>query len=98
MAQFAPEMFDLLSEDNLRLMSAENLAFLPETFFASLEAELQAELQAMIDAANVFIASATITRVDGNPSLGMSIFQDKDANIVNVSHDVFDMLDSFEKE
>jgi len=98
MGQFAPEMFDLLSEDNLRLMSAENLAFLPELYFSSLETELQADLQAIIDAANVFIPTATITRVDGNPSLGMTIFQDSDANIVNVSHDVFDLLAGFEEK
>ena len=97
-AQFAPEMFELLSAENLLLMSPEVLAFLPETYFTSLDSELQLELQTMIDAANLFIPTATISRVNGNPSLGMSIFQDKDANIVNVSHDVFDLLDRFEEE
>ncbi|MBT7819161.1 MAG: efflux RND transporter permease subunit [Chloroflexi bacterium] len=95
--QFAPEMFDLLSEDNLKLMDPEVLAFLPESYFSSLDTELQIELQAVIDAANVFVPTATITRVNGNPSIGLTVFQDKNANIVNVSHDIFDKLDEFEK-
>lgn len=97
-AQFAPEMFDLLTTDNLLLMAPEVLAFLPEDYFNSLDSELRAELQAMIDSANVFVPTATITRVDGNHSLGMIIFQDKESNTVNVSHAVFERLDEFAEQ
>jgi len=95
-AQFAPEMFNLLTEDNLRLMTAEVLAVLPEPFFSSLASELQTELGEIIAAANVFVPTASITRVNGNHSLGMSIYKDQDSNTVNVSHDVFDKLEAFE--
>jgi len=95
-AQFAPAMFDLLTEDHLRLMTAEVLAVLPETFFSSLASELQTELGEIIAAANVFVPTASITRVNGNHSLGMSIYKDQDSNTVSVSHDVFDKLEAFE--
>jgi HAE1 family hydrophobic/amphiphilic exporter-1 len=95
-AQFAPEMLDLLTDDNLRLMTAEILAVLPDAFFSSLDSELQAELGEIIAAANVFVPTASITRVNGNHSLGMSIYKDQDSNTVSVSHDVFDELESFE--
>jgi HAE1 family hydrophobic/amphiphilic exporter-1 len=95
-AQFAPEMLDLLTEDNLRLMSAEVLTALPDDFFASLPAELREELSEIIAAANVFVPTATITRVNGNHSLGMSIYKDQDSNTVSVSQDLFAQLESFE--
>ena len=95
-ASFAPEMLDLLTPDNLLLMAPEVLAVLPEDYIASLDAGLQAELDEIVQSAAIFIPTTTINRANGNPSLGMSIFMDKEANTVSVSHEVFEKLDELE--
>jgi HAE1 family hydrophobic/amphiphilic exporter-1 len=81
----------------LRLFSPEMLSALPEEFINSLDPELQAELRGIAAGTiTAFIPEATITRVDGNPSLNLQIFKDGEANTVSVSEEVFIALDELE--
>jgi multidrug efflux pump subunit AcrB len=86
-----------LSPGVLRLFSPEVLSALPEDFLTSLEADLRQELEGIAaGTVEVFIPTSTITRVNGDPSLSLSVFQDQEANTVSVSHAVFDRLDELE--
>jgi multidrug efflux pump subunit AcrB len=86
-----------LSPAVLRLLSPEVLSNLPEEFLASLDESLRQELEGIAaGTVEVFIPTSTINRVNGNPSLGLSVFQDQEANTVSVSHEVFDKLDELE--
>ncbi|UCF61813.1 MAG: efflux RND transporter permease subunit, partial [Anaerolineaceae bacterium] len=88
-----------LSPTTLRLFSPEVLADLPEEFLSTLDTELQAELEGIATGTvEAFIPTETINRVNGNPSLAMSIYKDNIANTVSVSHEVFDKLEEFEAE
>jgi HAE1 family hydrophobic/amphiphilic exporter-1 len=83
-----------LNSGTLRLLSPEVLAELPDDFLASLDQELRTELEGIAaGTVEVFIPVNTINRVNGNPSLNLSVFQDQEANTVSVSHEVFDKLD-----
>jgi HAE1 family hydrophobic/amphiphilic exporter-1 len=86
-----------LSPAVLRLFSAETLSALPEAFMESLDPELRAELEGIAAGTiTAFIPEATITRVNGNPSLNMLVFKNGEANTVSVSHAVFAKLDELE--
>ena len=88
-----------LNPATLRLLSPEVLAGLPEEFLATLDDDLQTELEGIASGTvEVFIPTSTLNRVNGNPSLNLSVFQDQEANTVEVSHDVFDQLEALEEE
>lgn len=88
-----------LNPATLRLLSPEVLAELPVEFMDSLDSALREELEGIAaGTVEVFIPEETINRVDGNPSLNMAVYQDKEANTVAVSHLVFDKLDELEAE
>lgn len=88
-----------LSPATLRLLSPEVLAGLPEEFLASLDADLRQELEGIAaGTVEAFLPTSTINRVNGNPSLNLSVYQDQEANTVAVSHEVFDKLDQLEYE
>jgi multidrug efflux pump subunit AcrB len=88
-----------LSPSALRLLSPEVLSSLPEDFMASLDPGLRAELEGIAaGTAEAFIPTETITRMDGNPSLSIVIYKDSEANLVTVSHAVFDKMDELESE
>ncbi len=103
-----PEVMDWLQDNEtdfltnlepgvLRLLSTEVLNQLPEEFWAGLDAEFRAELQAIAAGElEVFTPSATINRVDGNPSLALLIVKTSEGNTVSTSHEVFDRLDELE--
>jgi len=86
-----------LSPATLRLLSPEVLAELPDDFLASLDEDLRTELEGLAAGTiEVFIPSETINRVNGNPSLTLSIYKVGEANTVSVSHQVFDKLEELE--
>lgn len=86
-----------LSPSTLRLLSPEVLSELPEEFMGSLDSDLRTELEGIASGtAEAFIPTETITRLDGSPSLSMIIFKDSEANLVSVSHEVFDKMDELE--
>jgi HAE1 family hydrophobic/amphiphilic exporter-1 len=63
----------------------------------SLDPELRAELEGIAaGTVEVFIPTDTINRVNGNPSLLLSIYKDGEANTVSVSHEVFDTMEELE--
>ena len=110
MADLSPEVIAWLIENEddflqnlnpgtLRLLSPEVLAELPEEFLTSLDDDLREELEGIAAGTiEVFIPEETINRVNGNPSLNMSVFKDKEANTVALSEEVFDKLDELEDE
>jgi HAE1 family hydrophobic/amphiphilic exporter-1 len=86
-----------LSPSALRWLSPEVLSELPEDFFASLDPALRSELEGIAaGTSTAFIPTDSITRLDGIPSLSMTVFKDSEANTVSVSHAVFDKLDELE--
>jgi HAE1 family hydrophobic/amphiphilic exporter-1 len=88
-----------LSPSTLRLLSPEVLSGLPEEFMASLDSGLRTELEGIAaGTVEAFIPTETITRMDGSPSLSMVIYKDSEANLVSVSHEVFDKMDELEDE
>jgi multidrug efflux pump subunit AcrB len=88
-----------LSPSALRLLSPEVLNSLPESFFASLDPALQTELENIAaGTAEAFIPENTINRVDGNPSLALTVFKDSEANTVVTTHAVYDKLDELKAE
>lgn len=88
-----------LDPATLRLLSPEVLTELPEDFYASLDEDLAQELKGIASGTvEVFVPTSTINRVNGNPSLNLSVYQDKEANTVAVSHEVFNRLDEFEEK
>ena len=96
-ASFAPAMLDDLTPDMLLAMPPEAQEALPEDFLAKLDPGVLAELEGKPSGpAEVFIPTETINRVDGSPSLGITIAKTSDANTVSVSHAVFDKLDELE--
>lgn len=87
-----------LSPTTLRLFSPEVLSELPEEFMSSLDSDLRAELEGIAaGTVEAFIPTETITRMDGSPSLSMIIFKDSEANLVSVSHEVFDKMEELEQ-
>jgi HAE1 family hydrophobic/amphiphilic exporter-1 len=83
----------------LRLFSPEVLGSLPEAYLSSIDPALRNELEGIAAGTiEVFIPTSTINRVDGNPSLSLAIYKDGEANIVTVSHRLFNTLDKIEKE
>ena len=92
-----PGFLASLEPATMRLFSAEVLRTLPEDFMASLDAELRTELEGIAAGTiEVFLPTDTINRVNGNPSLGLAIFREGEANIVAVSHAAFEKLDELE--
>lgn len=90
---------EMLNPSTLRLLSPEVLAGLPEDFMASLDPDLRTELEGIAaGTVEAFIPTETITRMDGNPSLSMVIYKDSEANLVSVSHAVFDKMDQLETD
>jgi multidrug efflux pump subunit AcrB len=88
-----------LSPTTLRLLSPEVLSSLPEEFMTSLDSALRTELEAIAaGTAEAFIPTETITRLDGSPSLSMVIYKDSEANLVSVSHAVFEKMDELESD
>ncbi len=93
-----PGFLDSLEPATMRLLSPQVLEGLPEDFLASLGSELRAELEGIAaGTVEVFIPTDTINRVNGNPSLGLAIFREGEANIVAVSHAVFAELEELER-
>jgi HAE1 family hydrophobic/amphiphilic exporter-1 len=88
-----------LDPSALRLFSPEVLSSLPEEFMASLDSGLRTELEGIAaGTVEAFIPTETITRMDGSPSLSMVIYKDSEANLVTVSHEVFDKMDELEQQ
>ena len=86
-----------LSPATLRLLSPEVLASLPEDFYASLDDGLRAELEAIAaGTAEAFVPTNTITCVNGNPSLRLTIHKDGEANTVSVTHAIYDEMEALE--
>jgi HAE1 family hydrophobic/amphiphilic exporter-1 len=88
-----------LSPSAMRLFPSEVLNALPEDFLAGLDAEFRAELAAIAAGTlEVFVPTATINRVDGNPSLSLVIVQVSEGNTVSSTEAAFDLLDELETE
>ncbi|MEJ2736055.1 MAG: efflux RND transporter permease subunit, partial [Anaerolineae bacterium] len=108
MADLSPEVMAWLVENEegflenlspgvLRLLSPEVLASLPGGFYAALDPELRAELEGIAaGTVDVFVPTETITRVDGNPSLRLTIYKDGEANTVSVTHALYDKMEELE--
>ncbi len=89
---------EALAPATLRLLSPEVLASLPEEFYASLDDNLRAELEGIAaGTAEAFIPTETITCVDGNPSLRLTIYKDGEANTVSVTHAIYDEMEKLEE-
>ena len=87
-----------LSPATLRLLSPEVLASLPEDFYASLDDDLRTELEGIaVGTAEAFVPTETITCVNGNPSLRLTIYKDGEANTVSVTHAIYDEMEELEK-
>jgi HAE1 family hydrophobic/amphiphilic exporter-1 len=88
-----------LNPATLRLCSQPVLGSLPETYLSSIDPALRTELEGIAAGTiAVFIPTDTINRVDGNPSLTLVLYKDGDANIVTVSHRLFNALDDLEQK
>jgi multidrug efflux pump subunit AcrB len=88
-----------LSPSVLRLFSPEVLDALPEDFLAGLDPALRDELAAIAAGTlEVFAPTATINRVNGNPSLSLVIVQVSEGNTVASTEAAFEVLDEFEAE
>jgi HAE1 family hydrophobic/amphiphilic exporter-1 len=110
MADLSPEVVAWLAENEegflenlspgvLRLLSPEVLASLPDGFYATLDIELRSELEGIVaGTVEVFVPTETITRVDGNPSLRLTIYKDGEANTVSVTHALYDKMDELEAD
>ena len=86
-----------LNPSVLRLFSQETLTALPDKFYESLDPALGAELKAIASGElEAFIPTATINRVNGNPSLGLQLFKTSEANTVGASHEAFSKLEQLE--
>jgi multidrug efflux pump subunit AcrB len=86
-----------LSPSVLRLLSPEVLSSLPESFLETLDSDLRSEIEGIAaGTAEAFIPTNSINRVDGNPSLGLVIYKDSEANTVSTAHAVYDLLDELE--
>lgn len=108
MRDLSPEALLWLSENEdgflenltpsvLRLLSQEALATLPDEFLESLDPALGAELKAIAAGElETFIPTATINRVNGNPSLGLQLFKTSEANTVGASREAFNKLEQLE--
>lgn len=96
-ASLAPFLLDDLTPEMLLAMPAEALDVLPEAYILALDPDLRTELESISSGpVEVFAPTETINRVDGSPSLGLSIVMSSEANTVSVSHAVFDKLDELE--
>jgi multidrug efflux pump subunit AcrB len=97
--EIEPGFLTSLKPATLRLLSPDVLGSLPETYLSSIDPALREELEGIAAGTiAVFIPTSTINRVDGNPSLSLVIYKDGEANVVTVSHRLFDALDELEKE
>jgi multidrug efflux pump subunit AcrB len=108
MADLTPEVIQWLMENEenflenlspmaLPLLSPEVLSTLPESFLETLDPELRSQLESIAaGTASAFIPTSTINRVDGNPSLGLTIYKDGEANTVSAAHALYDRLDELE--
>lgn len=86
-----------LSPMALPLLSPEVLSTLPESFLETLDPDLRSEIESIAaGTATAFIPTSTINRVDGNPSLGLIIYKDGEANTVSTAHALYDILDKLE--
>jgi multidrug efflux pump subunit AcrB len=94
-----PGFLNNLNPATLRLFSREVLGSLPEAYLSSIDPALREELEGIAAGTIVaFIPTSTVNRVDGNPSLGLAIYKDGEANVVTVSHRLFDEFDRLEKD
>jgi hypothetical protein len=76
-----------LNPATLRLLSPEVLGVLPEDFLETLDADLRSELEGIASGtAEAFIPLDTINRIDGNVSLGLTVYKDNEANTVSTAH------------
>jgi multidrug efflux pump subunit AcrB len=97
LAENEDNFLEKLSPSVLRLLSPEVLGSLPESFMETLDADLRSELEGIAaGTAEAFIPTNTINRIDGNPSLGLVIYKDGEANTVSTAHIVYDKLDELE--
>jgi HAE1 family hydrophobic/amphiphilic exporter-1 len=86
-----------LNPATLRLLSPEVLGVLPEDFLETLDADLRSELEGIASGtAEAFIPLDTINRIDGNVSLGLTVYKDNEANTVSTAHALYDKLDELE--
>lgn len=94
-----PGFLTNLKPATLRLLSREVLGKLPESYMSSIDPALRQELEGIAAGTiAVFVPTDTINHVDGNPSLTLTIYKDGEANVVTVSHRLFNTLDRLEKE
>jgi multidrug efflux pump subunit AcrB len=99
LAENEENFLEKLSPSVLRLLSPEVLSSLPESFLETLDADLRSELESIAaGTAEAFIPTNTINRVDGNPSLGLVIYKDGEANTVSTGHAVYDKFAELEAE
>jgi HAE1 family hydrophobic/amphiphilic exporter-1 len=94
-----PEFLFSLSADALRLLSPEVLGELPDAFLDQLDPALGVELRALAAGTlELFVPTDTISRVDGDPSLTLTLFKIGEANTVAAADELFAMLDTLELE
>ncbi|MGH2620907.1 MAG: efflux RND transporter permease subunit [Anaerolineales bacterium] len=97
LAEHEEGFLETLTPSVLRLFSKDTLTALPAEFLESLDPALAGELRAIAAGElETFIPTATINRVNGNPSLGLQLFKTSQANTVGASHEVFDKLEDLE--
>lgn len=95
--QAEPDFLFTLSANALRLLSSEVLGELPDAFLDQLDPSLGAELRALAaGTAEVFLPIDTISRVDGDPSLTLTVFKVGEANTVAAADEVFAVLDEIQ--
>lgn len=95
--QAEPDFLFTLSANALRFLSSEVLGELPDAFLDQLDPSLGAELRALAaGTAEVFLPIDTISRVDGDPSLTLTVFKVGEANTVAAADEVFAVLDEIQ--
>lgn len=97
LVQNEEDFLENLSPMALGLLSPEALSALPVSFLETLSPSLRSELEAIAaGTAKAFIPTNTINRVDGNPSLGLTIYKDGESNTVATAHALYDKLDELQ--
>lgn len=75
-------VLDNLSIEVLMLMTEDQLAILPESL-----------RQRVAEGGELFVPERLVTRTNGQPSLFVTVYKDKDANTVAAYHEVEDLLE-----